>query len=378
MPGAGPLTQLPRHAERVQLVIPAADVLLTSARLPPGARRHAAATLAYAIEEDTAGDPDSNTVNWLGQGDGGDALAVLDRPGLRRWLDALDGIGIGTPEIHCETLFLDRAAGEWSLAWNGREGFLRTGELQGAATDCGERGRPPLSLRLALEETQASGAAPDAIAVYPSAPDAAPDVEAWQRELHVPVRLAGRWDWQSAAPHAGRSLLQERRRWRGLNALAERLRPAAWIAGVALAIHAVALAADWASLAGEQRDLRRQMEARFRAAFPDAVAVVDPALQMRRKLAEARHAAGLSDSGDFLPMIEVVAAGLKDLPTGSVRSASYENGRLTIELGTVDESALRRAIGRLRQAGFDVEQSTGTARTSGPGNRSAIISVRAL
>src|SRR6185436_5416452 len=50
----------------------------------------------------------------------------------------------------------------------------------------------------------------------------------------------------------------------------------AWILGVALAIQTVALMIDWASLAHEQRTLRRQMESRFRAAFPDAVAVVDP------------------------------------------------------------------------------------------------------
>ena len=65
--------------------------------------------------------------------------------------------------------------------------------------------------------------------------------------------------------------------------------------------------ADWSALDRDEVDLRRQMETRFRAAFPDAVAVVDPALQMRRKLAEARHVAGKPDNGDFLPMIENIA-----------------------------------------------------------------------
>ena len=86
------------------------------------------------------------------------------------------------------------------------------------------------------------------------------------------------------------------------------LRPAAWIAGAALAIHAVALVADWTLLGAEQRSLRAQMEARFRSAFPDAVAVADPALQMRRQLAAARHRAGVPDGGDFAPMIEQSSA----------------------------------------------------------------------
>lgn len=55
-------------------------------------------------------------------------------------------------------------------------------------------------------------------------------------------------------------------------------------------------------LEGQKQKLNAAMESRFRAVFPDAVAVVDPSLQMRRKLAELRHGAGLPDDGDFLPI----------------------------------------------------------------------------
>ena len=318
---------MPRRAERVQLVIPAAQVLITRARVPHAARRRAGSVLAFAVEEETLGEPEANQVSWLGSAGDADVLAVVDKQGLTRWLDALDDVGIGAYEVHCETLLLPWAAGEWSLAWDGRDGFVRTGEFEGAATDCGDRQSPPLSLRLALEAAAARNARPDSIAVYTTAPDAALDLETWQRELGVTLRLAGSWDWRTAPPDAGVSLVQARKRWRVLPGALARLRPAAWIVGVALAIQAVALVTDWTLLAREQRALRQQMEARFRAAFPDAVAVVDPALQMRRKLAEARHAAGQPDGGDFLPMIEKVAAALKDLPAGSLRIVSYESGR---------------------------------------------------
>ena len=46
--GEGPLAELPRHAGRVQLVIPAAQVLITRARLPQAARRHAGLPTAGA------------------------------------------------------------------------------------------------------------------------------------------------------------------------------------------------------------------------------------------------------------------------------------------------------------------------------------------
>ena len=49
--GEGPLAGLPRGAQRVQLVVPAAQVLITRASLPPRARRRDASLLAFAVEE---------------------------------------------------------------------------------------------------------------------------------------------------------------------------------------------------------------------------------------------------------------------------------------------------------------------------------------
>ena len=380
--GEGPLAELPRRAERVQLVIPAAQVLITRARLPRAARRHAGSVLAYAVEGEIVSEPDASQVSRLGSAGDADVLAVVEKAGLKRWLDALDAAGIRAPEIHCETLLLPWATGEWSLAWNGHEGFVRSGEFEGAATDCGDREAPPLSLRLMLDEAQARSERPASIAVYITAQDAAqnraPDLEAWQRELGVVMRLAGPWEWRTASPQAGVSLARQRRRWRLPPGALARLRPAAWIVGVALAIQTVALVTDWALLAREQSTLRQNMVARFRATFPDTVAVVDPALQMRRKLAEARHAAGQTDGGDFLPMIEQVAAAAKEFPAGAVRAVSYEGGRMTLELSSVDEASVRRIVARLLQSGLSVDtsgaRSLPSARAAGA---TVVLTVRA-
>jgi general secretion pathway protein L len=349
------LPDLPRGTDRVQLVVPAAQVLLTRATLPQGARRRAGSVLAFAVEEATAADPDANQVTWLGTRDGIDLLAVLDKRGLERWREALEAAGVRSYEVRAETLLLPLAGGEWSLAWDGAEGFVRSGEFEGAATDGGDRTSPPLALRMLLEE--AGTRRPAAIAVYAIAPGAAPDLAAWEAELGVPLRDAGTWDWRTAPEQAGVSLAQVRRRWRMNRAVLASLRPAAWIAGAALAIHGAALVVDWAQLGAEQRALRAQMEARFRGAFPDAVSVTDPALQMRRQLAAARHRAGLPDGGDFAPMIEKVALGLKALPAGGLRTVSYESGRMILELGAIDEPLLRRTAAQLGQAGLQVQVS---------------------
>jgi general secretion pathway protein L len=321
--------------------------------------------LAFAVEEQTLGDPDAHQVSWLGSAGGADVLAVLDRAGLERWGEALDAVGIRAYEIHCETLLLPWAAGEWSLGWDGREGFVRTGELEGTQTDCAEAGAPPLSLRMMLDEAKSRGEAPATIAVYALTEEAMPDVEGWQRALGVALRAAGPWDWSRAPQDAGASLAQQRPRWRMAPGMLGRLRPAAWIVGAALLIHACALVADWTRLAIEQRGLRQRMEARFRAAFPEAVAVVDPALQMRRQLAEARHATGQPDAGDFLPMVANVAGALHDAQARGPKVLSYENGRLTLELATLDEPKLRRITARLLEAGLQADVSRSTSRGGG-------------
>lgn len=371
--GSGPLTQLPQRAERVQLVLPADEVLITRARLPQSAKRHTGSVLAFAVEDETLGDPDANQVSWLGSADGADVLAVVDRSGLRQWNDALNAAGIRGYEVYCETLMLPWMAGEWSLAWDGHEGFVRTGELEGTTTDSADPSSPPLSLRMMLDEAKSRGEAPASIAVYTTALEPPLEIEAWQRALGIALHLAGRWGWRTAPPEAGVSLVQERARWRIVPGALGKLRPAAWIVGAALAIHALALVGDWTRLAFEQRSLRQQMESRFRAVFPEAVAVANPVVQMRRKLAEARHAVSQPDDGDFLPMMVKVAGALRGVPAGKLRILSYEGGRVTLELLAMDEASVRGLLARLLQAGLRADVSRDSARA---GSAKVVLTVR--
>jgi general secretion pathway protein L len=373
--GEGPLAQLPQLAARVQLVIPAAQALLTRIRVPGAARHRVGAVLAFAVEDRTIGEPDASQVSWLGAAGEDDVVAVVDKAGLERWREALAAAGLRDYEVHCETLFLPRTRSEWTLAWNGREGFVRTGQWEGAATDCGDRKAPPLALRLRLEAARAQDESPAGMAVYTTTPEAEPDVEAWTRELGVAVRVAGAWDWRTAPADAGVVLAEQRQRWGALSGIGARLRPAAWILAAALILHTGALVVDWTVLASEQRALRQQMESRFRALFPEAVAVADPALQMRRKLAEARHAAGLADEGDFLPMIEQVASAMKLVPECALRVLSYESGRMTLELAAPNEAKVNRLVAALMQAGLSVMRSTAAKRQGGA---AVLITVRAL
>ena len=54
-------------------------------------------------------------------------------------------------------------------------------------------------------------------------------------------------------------------------------------------------------------------------------------------------------------MIGKVADGLKELPAGSLRTVSYESGRMSLEFAGIEETALRRIVARLVRAGLIVD-----------------------
>lgn len=375
--GRGSLPDLARlglkRAERIQVVLPAASVLITRTKLPPSANRRSESLLAYAVEETTASEPDANEVSWIGSANGADVLAVVDRKQLGIWRQALGSAGIHGYGTTCESLLLPWRPGSWSCAWNGREGFVRAGEFEGAATDCGERQSPPLCLVLMLEAARSRNEAPAEIDLYPTEAGELPDIEAWQRALGIAVRPARRWDCAMASPAAGVELAAQQRKRRVDAQTLARLRPAAWIAAIALAIHAMALAVEWGRLATEQKALRTHMESRFRSLFPDALAVADPGLQMRRKLAEARRAANKPDEGDFAVMLAKAAAPLKTLPAGALRAISYESGRMTLEFAAADAALPGRISEQLVRSGFLVAATA----PAGTGKRTATLTLRA-
>jgi general secretion pathway protein L len=369
--GEGSLPELPRHADRIQLVIPAAQMFITRACLPVSAQHNTESLLAYAIEDKLVGEPDRNQVIWLGQSGEQDVLAVLDKAGLTQWRDALRAIGIRDYEVHSELLYLPWVTGTWSLLWNGHEGFLRSGPFEALVTDSGDRETPPLSLHLLLEEAEAQECKPASIALYsaPFSPGSgkqpeAPDLHQWTQALGTRIDMAGTWDWRTAPPDSGVILIQERQRWHVITNSLPRLRLAAGILAVVLVFQAVALVVDWIALANEQHALRQQMLSQFHAVFPDAVAIADPVLQMRRKLAERHHATGQPDRGDFLSMIAPVAAATKDLPAGTIHTLSFDNGRIAIELSAIDEMKVNRVITLLQQSGLSVDATRSKTATA--------------
>jgi general secretion pathway protein L len=339
---------LPRLA-RVELVIAAPDVLLLDMALPrlSGARLRAA--LPALAEPMLLGDIEhAFVVAGRPDGAGRSTLAVLDRALLRRALELFARLGIVAASATPEPLTLAAARGRWRLRLGTGYGSLRMGERLGIACSHAGGADPPVELRLALE--QAGAGRPEAIDVEGEC-----DSAAWTAALGVKVSAIAP-DRGHAAPVA-LELLQYEFGPRMVDWRAWRL-PAALAAALALAWVAT-LNVDALLKLREERQLRDQMSAAFREAFPRVPVVLDPLAQMRRALADMRSGAGTGDAGDFLPLAASFAQAAQ-VDAESVRQVEYRDRALLVRLEprAVDSAAKRDAlVARLAKAGLSARFS---------------------
>jgi len=330
--GVAPLASLPKGHECVAIV--AADrVLGIAATLPPGGRRRWQAVLPFVAEEFTLADPEANHVMpGPALADGRRMIAVMDKSWLTRILEAARNAKLSLRRMVAETFLPALDAESWTVVWNGSSGFVKTGAATGTTLDIGEANTSPLALRLSLDAAPQLPGKIELRFTY--------DVPAEQRslpqwtDLQYPLVAGADWDWRRAAiPEDALNLL-----WGDFAPRAKiqewlpKLRPAAFLLLAVLAVEIAGNNIEWAMLLTEKNQLTKNMQRTFRATFGDSVTLVNAPLQMQRNLAELKHAAGLTDAGDFLPLLNLAGRSLAALPAGSVTSMHYEAGRLDIDL----------------------------------------------
>lgn len=343
-------------ADAVQVVTPAAKVLLTNVRVPTRNRQKMLKLLPFAVEEKLMYDPETIHVAAGSRQAGDDVpVAVIDRRWMESVMGALEQTGLKPGAMWPETLLPKSQAGAWTVVWDGSAGFIKTGEFSGVPVDGGGTEAPPLALELAVQEAKQAGRAPKRISLRLSAGAQAPDIEQWSVQLAVPVTLDKAWDWAAEACQSAPAinLLQGEFAPAGFSAdWLPRLKPALILGGLIVALQLGGGAMDWALLSYEKHKLQADMEKSFRQAFPEAKSVVDASLQMRRNLADLRHAAGQPDSSDFLPLLAKAAPVLAGV--ANIQSIQYERGTLRLEL-RLQSGAVADLRGRLGVAGLHAE-----------------------
>ncbi|MBU1215321.1 MAG: hypothetical protein KKA63_08795 [Gammaproteobacteria bacterium] len=347
--GTGTLASMPQADEAVAIV--AADrVLSTTAELPKLKRNKLETALPYALEDCLLEDASSIHVTPGSKlPDGRTVLYALDKGWLSRFLAACGTAKMRMRRVVPEFCLLPLRNDEWSVAWDGTQGFMAAGGYLGGALDGGEDTRIPLSLLLRLQQH-----APAAMRLF----TLGSDVQAPNWGIKVPVLFEHQhFDWRKAdipseAPNLmwGKFAPPPR-----IDELWPRLRPAFMAALLLLGVETVLTNLEWAVLASEKHQLASAMTDTFRETFGADAVVVDAPLQMRRNVSRLRHAAGVEDDADFLPLLEKFSVATQDIPGRTVNTLRYETGKLDIEMRLSGSSPLDLLHQRLAEAGLSAQ-----------------------
>lgn len=340
------------QATRCDVIVPAARVLLTRAKIPKTSKWRQSALLAFAVEEQLLTEPEMNHVA-VGEhfSDGSTALAVIDKAWLIHLLDQLQTHGLHPNRVMPETLLPRLAPLCWVLVWDGVCGFLRTGNCSGIALD-GDASCLLIGLRLAVHEA----VAPPKIICH-LLNGAMPDLKKWSTLLGVEIELGSAWDWRKSelVSPSPMNLLQGQLGVKQIDlSWLPQLRPALIMLCLMLAVQFFGIVADWMILAREKTHLNLEMTQLFRTSFPGAGMVVDAPLQMDRKLSELRHAAGLQAGGDYLPLLSKVAPQLATLPQGALKTIDYETGQLSFSVELNGQGIAHSILKTLQSSGLTV------------------------
>ena len=337
-----------RHGRLVKLNIPP---------LPPG-RIEAAAR--FALEEQLVDAPEDNHIAIAPQRSDGNLRAAIV---ARAWMDAFAsasqrcGITWNRAVLESDLAPASPRLWRWCASSVTRPGFVRTDRGASLAVGSANGDAPPAELSLALSRGGAD--APRAVRV--DAEGVTPALLA-QAGSSTGVEFVGGtpWRWAEATPAAFSGAIDLLRDTPGVPRRQafdfRRLRPALWLVVAALGIHIVATIGSWLWLRWETASIERDIAALARAAVPEFAQAPagegSAAAALLRRERDLRHRAGLAAADDFLPLLARAAPALASLPAGALRSLSYADGRLLLDLQKIDSAQAARLQRELQSAGL--------------------------
>jgi general secretion pathway protein L len=354
--GADSAESVPR-AERIWAIVPAGRVLFTELALPPVSQSRLDELLPFAVEDNLMSDPAAIVAVAAPAhkkgGRGGESapqrvVAVTDKSWLSGLLSQLKRIGIEPDAVLPESALTDGAAGTWHAVMPSgqREGVLVRDDGFAVAFDFSPSGEVPFALDLTLKEAATRGNGPAQLRLI-GAENV--DAAAWTAQLGVHVaqqpadaqRLPGTKALFDFLSSPAMKPFAKRAGWRESLPL---LRPAAIVALSIAVLHLAFLGFDTWRLDRERRAIETAMVDTFKKTFPDARAIVDPPLQMRRNLEALQRERGAS-SDPFTAAAARVSQIVEAEAGVRVRSVKYSSQRTVVELEADDAAKLRQVAG---------------------------------
>jgi general secretion pathway protein L len=150
--GTGNLAAMPQ-SDDATVVVSAERVLATTAVLPKIKRSKLETALPFALEDTLIDDAtEAHVTQGAKLADGRTVLYTLNKSWLSRFMAASTAAKVRVRSIVPEFCLLPTRASEWSMAWDGTQGFLATAHSLGGALDSGDDAHAPVALQLRLQQ----------------------------------------------------------------------------------------------------------------------------------------------------------------------------------------------------------------------------------
>ncbi len=357
------------QGERVTVLLPATAMLPLSAALPPLQGQKLRRAVPYAVEEQLAGDVEGyHFALGKRQADGTLPLLALAREQMEQWQALFAAAELKPHACLNEAQLLPWQPGELSLLLETDGASLRLSAHEGYSLPLdGLEDLLELALPRAPQEVTA-------LRIFDARGEAAAE-PVW---LGVLAQLEQRYEVVGepltllAASQNGQAinLLQGEfsrkeqlgRLWRPWRATAALL--ATWL----LLLFGEAIY-DYRHLAAEEGRLYAAVEQIYRDTFPESKNVVNPRVQMERKLAELQ---GGGNGGAFVALLAASGPVLSSSSGVALQNLRYRQGELELELQLADLPALDALKASLEQQGLMVEIRNASSRDERVEGRLAI------
>jgi len=327
--------------------------------LPPG---RAEPAVRYALENQLADATDESHIALSPQGpDGKLRAAIVADAWMRAFVEASRRCDVEWDRALLESDLAESLPNAWSWCAPSiaQSGFVRTD--RGATIAVGPALHDELPGDLALALSRGGNDTPRSVRIDADGAGAAFLARA-RTATGVEFTSGTPWRWAEASPgaYAGAIDLLSGRYGRQARSAAvpggRLFRPALWIAAIALALHVVATVGQWGWLRWQAFAADRELAALARAAVPEFAqgnaADVSPALALARRERDLQHRAGLPARDDFVPLLARAAPVLSSLPRGAIRSLSYADGHLLLDLAKLEDREPSRLQSELRRSGL--------------------------
>ena len=148
----------------------------------------------------------------------------------------------------------------------------------------------------------------------------------------------------------------------------------AWRLPIALAVllvvvQLIGMNARWLTLRAEQKRLDTAMRAQLQTAFPNTPVILDPPAQMRRQVEQLRLAAGKSAPEDFLPLADRFAQAATGLAPDALLALDYHGRALTVTLKDGTDTETLRTAARNIGLNMAAAEAPRGAEAAVPGSR---------